>query len=163
MHIRFTWIILAGILLVACNSGSNCYESSETLLITTFSDSHSNKIGPLLVKGYGRNGAGDTLFFSKDSALTKRAGLPLSLLTDSTGFSVTANGKSGILWLRHSMNFQLISQSCGFAPYYTLKAARYSALVDSLRLYNGTVDPKSAENYATNGQNIQVYLHLAAN
>jgi hypothetical protein len=131
-------------------------------MVTSFSGNNSKKIGPLLIKGYGRNSKGDTLYFSTDSALTKKAGLPLSLLADSTGFAVTANGKSSIFWIRHTLNLQLVSQSCGFAPNYVLTATKHSTLIDSLRVANPNIGPKSLESYSTNGQNISVYLNLTA-
>ncbi len=160
MRFRITTIIFTVLLLLACNSGSNCYESSETLMVTTFIGNKSTKIGPLVIKGYGKNSVGDTLYNNKDSALTKRMSLPLSLSSDSTGFVVTFDNLSSTFWVRHSMDIKLISQSCGFAPYYLLNATRHIGLIDSLRISQPIVDPKSIENFANNGQNITIYLHL---
>ena len=113
-----------------------------------------------LWSGYNRLAKGDTLVFNKDSAVAKKVGLPLSVSADTTGFVVYANGKASSFWVKHTMNFQLISQSCGFAPNYELIALRHSSLIDSIRILDPVVGPKSAEKYATNGQNITVYLHL---
>ncbi len=163
MRFRITTIIFTVLLLLSCNSGSNCYESSDTVMVTNFIGSKSVKIGPLVVTGFGRNAVGDTLYSSLDSALTKRMALPLSLTADSTGFVAHFNNKSSIFWVRHTMNIQLISQNCGFAPNYILNATKHNGLIDSLKVFNSAVGPKSIETYATNGQNITIYLHLTAN
>jgi hypothetical protein len=87
--------------------------------------------------------------------------LPLAVTGDSTGFVVYANGRSGIFFLKHTMDLKLISQSCGFAPYYELTALKFSPLIDSIKVSDLNVDPKSVEIYETNGQNVTVYLHLS--
>ena len=160
MRFQFIWIVFSILLLISCNSGSRCYESSETLMVTTFTGNNSKKIGPIVVTGYGRAATGDTIFYSTDSALVKKIGLPLSLMSDSTGFKIVANGIPSVFWVRHSMNFQLISQSCGFAPFYKLNATKHSATIDSLKIFNPVVDPQSVETYSANGQNITIYLNL---
>jgi hypothetical protein len=129
-------------------------------MVTVFTVNKTLNIDTLLVKGYNRNANGDTLAFNIVPALAKTVGLPLSLTADSTGFVVFANGKSATFWLKHTMNFQLISQSCGFAPNYVLTATRHSSLIDSITVSDQLVGPKSVEKYATLGQNITVYLHL---
>jgi hypothetical protein len=155
-------IIFAAILFTSCNNGSHCYESSDTLMVTTFQGSKSQKIGSIIVRGYGRNAVGDTLFNNKDSALTKKIGLPLALTADSTGFVVYVNNTPSIFWVRHTMNIQLISQSCGYAPYYKMDAVKYSSLIDSVRFHDPNVTPKSIETYSSNGENITIYLRLSA-
>ena len=160
MRFRFTSLFFAVLLILSCNNGSHCYESSETLMVTIFSGSTSVNIQSILVTGYQRSAVGDTLEYSKTSALTSKVGLPLSLSADSTGFNVTANGKSGTFWLKHTMVIKLISQPCGFAPYYQLISSSHSSLIDSIRISDLNVDPKSVEIYETNGQNIKIYLHL---
>jgi hypothetical protein len=131
-------------------------------MVASFTGNGSIMIDSILVRGYGRSSVGDTLGYSKESALIKTIGLPLSLTTDTTGFDVYANGKISTFWVRHTMNFQLISQSCGFAPFYKISATRHSTLIDSVRVSDPVVDPKSVERHATNGQNITIYLHLTA-
>jgi hypothetical protein len=160
MRFRLTLLFPAFMLLLSCNSGSHCYESSNTLMVTSFTVNKTLNIDSILVKGYNRNAIGDTLAFNKVPALVKTVGLPLSLTADSTGFVVFANGKSATFWLKHTMNFQLISQSCGFAPNYLITATRHSSLIDSIRVSDQLVGPKTVEKYATLGQNITVYLHL---
>ena len=162
MRFRITWIIFAVMLLTSCNNGSRCYESSDSLMVTSFTGNDSIKIDSILVRGYNRNSVGDTLGLSKDSALIQKIGLPLSLTIDSTGFDVYANGQTSTFWVQHTMNIQLISQSCGFAPFYKLKATRHSTLIDSVKVSDPNVDPQSVERHATNGQNITIYLHLPA-
>ena len=163
MRLRLSVIFAAILLLYACNNNPHCYESVDTLMVTTFTGSTSKKIGSIIVRGYGRNAPGDTLFNNKDSALTKKIGLPLSLTEDSTGFVVYVNNLPSVFWVRHTMNVRLISESCGFAPYYRLDATRFSALIDSTSVHDPVVDPKSIETYSTNGQNLTVYLRLSAN
>jgi hypothetical protein len=160
MLFRFTIFLFAVVLLLSCNNGSNCYESADTLMVTVFSGNKSTKIDSILVRGFRQTGTGDTLGYSTVSDTAKKVGLPLDLAADSTGFVVYANGKAGAFWVKHTMEFRLISQSCGFAPYYKLTASKQSPLIDSIRVFDSNVDPKSVENYETNGQNIKVYLHL---
>jgi hypothetical protein len=162
MRIQLLGFISAVILFASCNNGGHCYESVDTLMVTTFTGNNSKKIGPIVVRGYGRNAVGDTLFNNLDSALTKKIGLPLSLSADSTGFVVTANGRNSIFWVRHTMNIQLISQACGFAPYYKVNATKHTVLIDSMTVFNPVIDPKSIETYSASGQNITIYLHLTA-
>ena len=161
MLFRFTFLLFAFLLLLSCNNGSHCYESSDTLMVTAFTGNNAIPITSFLVRGFKQNGVGDTLDYSAESTPTKKVGLPLTLSGDSTGFVVFANGRSGIFWMRHTMDFKLISQSCGFAPYYKLTALKFSPLIDSIKVSDLNVDPKSVENYETNGQNITVYLHLS--
>lgn len=161
MRVQLIGIFIAVVLLHSCNNNSHCYESTDTLMVTTFAGSKSEKIGSVIVRGYGKNSVGDTLFNNKDSALTKKIGLPLSLTEDSTGFVVYVNNKPSIFWVRHSMDLKLISEVCGFAPYYKLNATRCSALIDSARVQDPEINPKSIETYNTNGQNITIYLHLS--
>lgn len=161
MRFRFSSVIFAVMLLFSCNNGSHCYESSDTLMVTVFSASTAVNINSILVTGYQRDAVGDTLEYSNVPALTSKVGLPLSLSSDSTGFNVYANGKSGTFWLKHTMDIKLISQPCGFAPYYKLTATRHSSLIDSIKISDPNVDPKSVETYETYGQNITIYLHLS--
>jgi len=161
MRVQLIVIILAVVLLHSCSNSSHCYESTDTLMMTTFAGSKSEKIGSIIVRGYGKNSVGDTLFNNKDSAQTKRIGLPLSLTEDSTGFVVYVNKVPSIFWVRHTMELKLISEVCGFAPYYRLNATRCSALIDSAKVHDPAIDPKSIETYNTNGQNITIYLHLS--
>jgi hypothetical protein len=129
-------------------------------MVASFTVNKTVNIDSILVKGYNRNATGDTLLFNKVPTLVKTVGLPLSLTADSTGFVVFANGKSATLWIKHTMNLQLISQSCGFAPNYVLTATRHSSLIDSIKVSDQMIGPKTVEKYATLGQNITVYLHL---
>jgi hypothetical protein len=161
MLFRSIFILFAFLLLLSCNKGSNCYESSETLMVSAFTGNKSIPINSFLVRGYKQIGLGDTLASSTTSSPTIKAALPLALSSDSTGFVVFVNGRSGIFWIRHTMDLRLISQSCGFAPYYKLTALKYSSLIDSIKVSDLNVDPKSVDNYETNGQNITVYLHLS--
>ena len=161
MYFRLLFILCAVALLPSCNNGSHCYESSETLMVTVFTSKDSISIDSILVKGYRRNGVGDTLEYSKVPTKASKIGFPLSLSADSTGFVVFANGRASSFWLKHTMDIKLISQPCGFAPYYKLTALRYSSLIDSIRVFDLVVDPKSVEKYVSNGQNIKIYLHLS--
>lgn len=161
MRVQFIVIFFAVVLLHSCSNSSHCYESTDTLMMATFAGSKSEKIGPIVVRGYGKNSVGDTLFSNKDSALTKRIGLPLSLSEDSSGFVVYLNNSQSIFWIRHTMDLKLISEVCGFAPYYLVNATRCSSLIDSVTVQNPSIDPKSLEIYNTNGQNITIYLHLS--
>lgn len=161
MVIRIIFLLFSFLFLQSCNNGDHCYESTDSLMITNFIGDNKIKIDSILVYGYNRDLLKDTLIYQKPASLNVRLGLPLSLSVDSTGFVVFTNGKKSYFWLRHQMNLQLISQSCGFSPFYKLNSIRYSSLIDSVKIIDKEVDPKTAEKYANNGQNITVFLHLS--
>ena len=146
--------------MVSCNDGNRCYESVDTLMVTSFSVNGSKKIKTLVINGVNRFAKGDTLVNDKDSTLIKRYTLPLSLSADSTGFVVKANGKKDTLYVRHSMIITLISENCGFAPNYIISGFRFTKGIDSVKISDAKVNPKSIEK-KTNDQNISIYLNSA--
>ena len=93
MRVRILLIIFAVMLLISCNSGSRCYESTDTLMVTALTGIKLQKIGPIVIRGYGKTAKGDTLYIDKDSALVKKIALPLKLDSDSTGFVLYFNNK----------------------------------------------------------------------
>lgn len=161
MIIRLIFLLFGLLILQSCNNGDHCYESTDSLMITNFIGSNKINIDSILIYGYNRDILKDTVISQKPATQNVRVGLPLSLSVDSTGFVVYTNGKKSNIWLSHKMNLQLISQSCGFSPYYKLNSIRYSSLIDSVKITDNEVDPKTAEKYANNGQNITVFLHLS--
>jgi len=149
------------VVFVSCNDGNGCYDSVDTLMVTSFSVNDSLQIKSLVIKGIGRNAVGDTLVNDQDSTLTKRYTLPLSLSADSTGFVIDANGKIDTLFIRHSMIMIFISENCGFAPNYIVSGIRHSAGIDSVKIKDTKVNPQSKEKN-TNDQNISIYFSSAA-
>ncbi len=162
MGFRITSIIFAILIVISCSNGDRCYESTDTFLVTTIVGNSAIPIDSLLVRGAGRKAKGDTLLLDKTASVFKKIALPLALSADSTGFDLVANGKSQTFWIRHTMNMQLVSASCGFAPYYQLTGSRHTSLIDSIRFSDLSADPKSVERHTTNGQNVTIYLHLTA-
>lgn len=153
----FSLLILA---MVSCNDGDRCYESVDTLMVASFSVNEFQAIDTLIIKGVDRNDLGDTLVNDMESTLTKRYGLPLSLLADSTGFVLNANGTIDTLYIRHSMIITFISENCGFAPDYVITGFRYTVGIDSVKISDSKVNPKSIEKL-TNDQNISIYFSAA--
>src|ERR1035437_5775411 len=119
--------------MVSCNDGNRCYESVDTLMMTSFSVNGVVKIKSLIIKGVDRHDLGDTIVNNLDSAFTKRYPLPLSLSADSTGFVLNANGKKDTLFVRHTMTINFISENCGFAPNYLISGFRYTKGIDSVK------------------------------
>jgi len=154
-------ILLFIFTLVSCSNGNGCYESVDTLMVTSFSIDSLKQIKTLIINGVGRNGVGDTLVNVKDSTLTKRYNLPLSLSADSTGWVLEANGKKDTLYIRHSMIMVLVSEVCGFAPDYVISGLGYTAGIDSVKISDSKVNPQSIEK-KTNDQNISIYFNSAA-
>lgn len=154
-------ILLFIFTLVSCSNGNGCYESVDTLMVTSFSIDSLKQIKTLVINGVGRNGVGDTLVNVKDSTLTKRYNLPLSLSADSTGWVLEANGKKDTLYIRHSMIMVLVSEVCGFAPDYVISGLGYTAGIDSVKISDSKVNPQSIEK-KTNDQNISIYFNSAA-
>lgn len=147
--------------LVSCSDGNRCYDSVDTLMVTSFSVNGLEQIRSLVIKGVDRNDLGDTIVNDQDSTLTKRYPLPLSLSADSTGFVVEVNGVKDTLYIRHSMIIKLISENCGFAPYYVISGSRHTAGIDSVKITDKKVNPQSIEKN-TNDQNISIYFSSAA-
>jgi hypothetical protein len=146
---------------ISCSNGNGCYESVDTLMVTSFSVNGFKNIKALVINGVNRDDVGDTLVNDKDSTLTKRYYLPLSLSADSTGFVLDANGKKDTLFIRHSMIIRFISENCGFAPDYIISGSRYTSGIDSVKITDTKVNPQSIEK-KTNDQNISIYFSSAA-
>lgn len=159
---RYYLIVISLLLIVlgSCNDGDRCYESVDALMVTSFSINGFKQINSLVVKGVNRNDVGDTLVSDTTSTLTKRYTLPLSLSIDSTGFVLKANGIKDTLYIRHTMILKFVSQNCGFAPNYIISGFRYTAGIDSVKISDAKVNPKSIEKQ-TNDQNISIYFNSA--
>lgn len=114
----------------------------------------------MTINGVNRSGVGDTLVHDTLSTLTKRYTFPLSLTADSTGFVVNTNGIKDTLYVRHTMIMSFISENCGFAPNYIISGFRYTAGIDSVKITDAKVNPKSIEKL-TNDQNISIYFNSA--
>jgi len=114
----------------------------------------------MVINGLDRYDVGDTLVSDTASTLTKRYTLPLSLTADSTGFVVNANGKKDTLFIMHSMIISFISENCGFAPDYVISGCRYTSGIDSVKIADPKINPKSIEK-KTNDQNISIYFNSA--
>lgn len=160
---RFCLVIFSLLIfaLVSCNEGDRCYEPVDTLMVTAFSVNEFKPINTLIIYGVDRFDVGDTLVHDTLSTLTKRYTLPLSLTADSTGFVVKANGLKDTIYIRHSMIISFISENCGFAPDYIISGFRYTAGIDSVKITDPKVNPKSIEK-KTNDQNISIYFNAAA-
>jgi len=144
--------------MVSCNDGNRCYESVDTLMVTSFSVNGVVKIKKLVINGVNRHDLGDTIVNDLDSAFSKRYPLPLSLSADSTGLVLNANGKRDTLYIRHTMTINFISENCGFAPDYVISGFRYSKGIDSVTITDKKVNPKSIEK-KPNDQNISIYFN----
>jgi hypothetical protein len=162
MIFRLTVFISALFLFIACSSENRCYESSESLVVATFTGSDQENIDSLIVKGVGRDQIGDTLVYDTIQSTSKHFELPLAVTVDSTGFQIFSNGKSATLYIRHSMIIKLISDVCGFAPEYQIKDFSFSSNIDSVKITDAVVNTKSAETHAKD-QNITIYFNLSDN
>jgi len=160
---RFSLFIISLLIfgMVSCNDGNRCYDSVDTLMVTSFSVNGYKSIKTLVINGVDRSDVGDILVNDTDSALTKRYPLPLSLSADSTGFVLTANGKKDTLYIRHTMIISFISENCGFAPNYVISGFRYTKGIDSVKVSDAKVNPNSILK-KTNDQNISIYFNSAA-
>jgi len=160
---RFSLFIISLLIfgMVSCNDGNRCYDSVDTLMVTSFSVNGYKSIKTLVINGVDRSDVGDILVNDTDSALTKRYPLPLSLSADSTGFVLTANGKKDTLYIRHTMIISFISENCGFAPNYVISGFRYTKGIDSVKISDTKVNPNSILK-KTNDQNISIYFNSAA-
>ena len=144
--------------LESCTDENRCYDSTDTLMISSFSVSGFKNITSMRIRGVNRNDVGNILFSDSISSLTKRVPLPLSLSADSTGFIFTVNGKIDTLFVRHKMIISFISEYCGFAPAYTMSGYRRSKGIDSVRITDAKVNSQSIVK-TTNDQNIKIYFN----
>lgn len=154
-------ISLLAIVLGSCTNGNRCYDSVDTLMVSSFSINGFKPVDKLIVKGVNRNDVGDTLVHDLSSSLTKRYSLPLSLSADSTGFVVTVNGNTDTLYVRHTMVIKFVSEFCGFAPYYVISGSRHTSGIDSIKVTDHKVNTQSTAK-ASNDQNIIIYFSAAA-
>ena len=155
---KYFFFVLA---LVSCSEGDRCYESVDTFMMTSFSINGFKPINDITINGINRTDVGDTLVNDTLSTLNKRYVLPLSLSTDSTGFILAVNGVKDTLYVRHTMIMTFISDNCGFAPDYVISGFGYTSGIDSVKLFDPKVNPKSIEKKA-NDQNISIYFNSAA-
>ncbi len=153
-------IVLFVFTLVSCNDGNRCYDSVDTLMVSSFSINEFKQIDTLLITGVNKNDVGDTLVNDASATLTKRYPLPLSLSADSTGFVLQVNGISDTLFVRHTKIIRFISQFCGFAPDYIISGFRYTSGVDSVKITDHKVNSQSTAKTA-NDQNIIIYFSAA--
>jgi len=151
-------ILLVVFVLFSCSDGDRCYESVDTLIVTSFSVNGFKPINVLSINGVDHKDVGDTLVNDKGSSLTKRFMLPLSLQADSTGLVLNANGTRDTLYIRHTMILNFISENCGFAPNYVITGFRFTKGIDSVKISDAKINPKSKEK-KTNDQNIGIYFN----
>lgn len=159
---KYWGLILTVFLLVAasCSDEERCYESTSTLMIARFVDSRSLSMDSLIVWGLGKEE--DTIVYDPVSSVDKRYPLPLSLSSDTTGFVLFVNGKADTVFIPHSMQMRLVTEACGFAPYYELDSAVFSSGIDSVGLSDSDVNPISI-NKDEGQENIIIYFDLTAN
>jgi hypothetical protein len=147
--------------LVSCNNGDRCYDSVDTLMVTSVSVNGFKPINALIINGVDRKDVGDTLVNDTLSTLTKRYMLPLSLSSDSTGFVLKVNGTKDTLYIRHTMIIGFVSEFCGLAPNYIISGFRYTKGIDSVKIFDSKVNPQSIEKNAKD-QNISIYFNFTA-
>lgn len=158
MKYWLTVIIAFAFILGGCNDQNRCYDSIDTLMVTSFEISDFKVMDTLSIHGVDRNAQGDTLVNDNLSSQTKRFALPLSLSSDSTGFVLFANGTRDTVYIRHSMMMKFLSQYCGFAPEYTIKGSSFTHGIDSVKVSDVLVNTKSTLKN-TNDQNITIYFN----
>jgi hypothetical protein len=158
MKYWLTLIVALEFIFGGCNDQNRCYDSVNTLMVAKFVISDFIVFDTLVIKGVGRNAAGDTLANDTTSAQSKRFTLPLSLSADSTGFVLLGNISRDTIYIRHSMTMKFISEYCGFAPEYHIKGIFFTSGIDSVRISDALVNTQSiAKN--TNDQNITIYFN----
>jgi hypothetical protein len=160
MKYFFSLFTVAMLLFTACDEQNRCYESTDTQVVLTLKSSDFNVYKGVMVHGIDRTAAGDTLINDTLSSQSKRFSLPLSVSADSTGFVFKIADVSDTIYFHHKMIMQFISESCGFAPKYTIDGYSYNAGIDSVRISDPIVNTKSLEKN-NNDQNIIIYFNSA--
>jgi hypothetical protein len=143
----------------SCNDEERCYELTDTFMVTRFVDSGSKSMDSLIVWGVGQE---EGWIYDSNSSVEKRYPLPLSLSSDTTGFVLFVNGRADTVFIHHSMQMRLVSESCGFAPYYELDSFSFTNGIDSVGLSDSDVNPNSIEK-DEDQENITIYFDLAVN
>jgi hypothetical protein len=159
---RFSILIISLFIfvMVSCNDGNNCYDSTNTVMVASFTIDGGKQIKTLVINGVNRNNIDDRLVNDTSSTLTKRYALPLSLSADSTGFVINSNSLKDTLYIRHTMIMGFISENCGFAPNYVISGFRFTKGIDSVKISDAQVNPNSIAKI-TNDQNISIYFSTA--
>ena len=154
-------IIILLFILYGCNEQNRCYESTDTLMIASFTASDFSVYDTLIVNGVSRTGKGDTLVYDTLSSQSKRYPLPLSLTEDSTGFVIQTHYATDTIYLYHTMTMKFISEYCGYAPEYQIEGASFTSGIDSVQISDPIVNTKSLAK-KINDQNITIYFHFSA-
>jgi hypothetical protein len=159
---RFSILIISLFIfvMVSCNDGNNCYDSTNTVMVASFTIDGGKQIKTLVINGVNRNNIDDRLVIDTSSTLTKRYALQLSLSADSTGFVINSNSLKDTLYIRHTMIMGFISENCGFAPNYVISGFRFTKGIDSVKISDAQVNPNSIAKI-TNDQNISIYFSTA--
>ncbi len=152
-------IIISLFILFGCNEQNRCYQSTDTLMIASFTASDFAVYDTLIVYGVDRTGTGDTLAHDTLPSQIKRYHLPLSLTEDSTGFVIQTHYATDTLYLYHTMDLKFISEFCGYAPKYQLQGASFTSGIDSVQISDPIV---YTDTLAINEQNITIYFHFPA-
>jgi len=158
MKYWLTLIVALEFIFGGCNNQNRCYESVNTLMVTTFKVSDFSVFDTLVIKGVGRNARGDTIVSDTLAAQSKQFDLPLSLSGDSTGFVILQHVSRDTLYIRHTMTMKFISEYCGFAPEYHIKGVFFTSGIDSVKVSDPLVNNNSISN-AAKDQNITIYLN----
>ncbi len=147
-------LLLLTLLLQACVSNSNCYESKEVLVYCGFYSSETGKAGSIekvSVRGLGS----DSLIY--DNKTLSKLALPLRSDAQESVFIIEVEQSSTLfrdsLRLSHSNNEWFISMECGCLVLHTLLDARPcgASFIDSVRI----VDPE-IKNAVT--EHVKIYL-----
>jgi len=161
MKYLLTLLTACLLILTGCDEQNRCYESVNTQIVITLKSSDFSIYHGLIIHGVDRNATGDTLVNDTLSSQSKRFTLPLSVSADSTGFVLTIANVKDTLYFHHQMSMQFISESCGFAPKYTIDGTSYHTGIDSVRILDPVVNTKSIEKN-TNDQNVIIYFNPAS-
>lgn len=143
-----------------CDEQNRCYESVNTQVVISLKNSNFSVYKGVVIYGVDRNAAGDTLVIDTLSSQSKRFALPLSLSADSTGYVFKIGNVNDTIYFHHTMDMQFISQSCGFAPKYSIDSTSFNSGIDSVRILDPAVTTKSIEKNI-NDQNIIIYFNSA--
>jgi hypothetical protein len=153
-------LIASVFFLSGCDEQNRCYDSVDTQVVVTLRSSDFSIYHNLIVHGINRNASGDTLVNDTLSSQSKRFSLPLSLSADSTGFVFKIGDVKDTIYFHHQITMQFISESCGFAPRYTIDGSSYNKGIDSVRISDPVVNTKSIQK-SPNDQNVIVYFNSA--
>jgi aspartate carbamoyltransferase regulatory subunit len=145
----FSFLFLAGLLLLTSCIDSECIEETKAYMKVSFYSYETKKIAlPDSVTLYGAGNA-DTLYDNKNKKIIPLAIFPLKNSDNETEFIIKINGTADTIRFLHSNTLHFISKECGYSMYHTMDTVYFTNNeIDSISFTNKEITVRKIENVA---------------